>query len=119
MKIFLFTSAVILLTSFVNIVHAQDLPPGWGNPPAWIQGSGKSCPQVCNDNDLFPVAAGTYQNGNKFYVCAGNANGQGFIVGYNLSPTWSTSCTIGWGGKEVSEKNYYCLCYSKNIALDK
>lgn len=109
-KSLLISSAAILSIHFANPAFAGD--------PAWIQGSGKSCPQVCNDNNLFPVAAGKYTNGNKFYACAGNANGEGFRTGYNLSPTWSTSCIVGWGGKEVFENSYYCLCHDKNISID-
>jgi hypothetical protein len=106
----LISIAVILSICSGSLAYAGD--------PMWIQGSGKSCPQVCNDNNLFPVAAGTYTNGNKFYTCAGNANGEGFRTGYNLSPKWSTSCIVGLGGKEVFEKSYYCLCYDKNISID-
>lgn len=86
--------------------------------PVWLEGSGKSCPQVCNAQNQFPVAAGTYTNGNRFYVCAANSHGEGFRSGFNLSPTWSTSCDVGWGGHESLESSYYCLCNTTNISID-
>jgi hypothetical protein len=90
----------LLLATSVSVVQATE----------WIKGSGKSCAQVCLNNDMKPFKSGTYVNGNDFYVCAANAEGEGFRAGYNLAPSWSTTCTVGWGGKEISYPNYNCLC---------
>jgi len=79
-------------------------------PAQWIDASGKSCTQVCLDKDMSPVISGIYINGHNFNVCATNAQGEGFRAGYNLLPSWSTTCTVGWGGREKSYPNYNCLC---------
>ena len=114
-KIILICFTIMLSMYFVTPVYAED--------PKWIMGfgdmkPGKSCPQICNEKGLYPVAAGIYKNGNKFYICAANVKGEGFRPGYNLSPTWSTKCTVGWGGDEVSAWSYYCLCHEKNIFIE-
>lgn len=86
--------------------------------PKWIKEAGKSCSQVCEDSNLIAVAAGTSQNGNTFYTCAGNPHEEGFRTGYNVGPEWSTTCIVGLNGKEFFENNYYCLCYDKKISID-
>lgn len=83
--------------------------------PSWVESSGKSCADSCQSKDKFAVKSGMYQNNNSFFVCATNKNGEGFRPGFNLVPTWSTSCTVGYGGKELLESSYYCLCNDKNI----
>ncbi|RKZ46023.1 MAG: hypothetical protein DRR16_22610 [Candidatus Parabeggiatoa sp. nov. 3] len=77
----------------------------------WIDGSGKSCSQVCLDKGMSPVISGIWEkNGNNFNVCAADAEGKGFRAGYNLIPGWATTCTVGWGGQEKSYSKYNCLC---------
>jgi hypothetical protein len=49
-------------------------------------------------------------NGHSFYVCRVDQNGEGMRPGYNLAPDWSHVCTVPWGGKEVSSRQYDCLC---------
>ncbi len=76
----------------------------------WVDSSGISCAQTCMSKKSSPVISGTYQNGNNFYVCATNAENEGFRAGYNLAPIWSAICVVGWGGKEKSYNSYRCLC---------
>ena len=83
--------------------------------PSWIESSGKSCADTCQSKDQFAVKSGTYQNSNSFFVCATNKNGEGFRPGFNLVPTWATSCTVGHGEKAHLEGSYYCLCNDKNV----
>lgn len=83
--------------------------------PSWVESSSKSCADSCQSKDLFAVKSGTYQGSNSFFVCATNKNSEGFRPGFNLVPTWATSCTVGHGGTEHLESSYYCLCNDKNV----
>jgi hypothetical protein len=49
-------------------------------------------------------------NGQQFYVCRGNAGGQGARAGYNLKPNWAGACYVGFGGREHPVRSYSCLC---------
>ncbi len=82
---------------------------------AWIQGKGLSCDQACTNAGWSPVISGYYNRGHPFYVCAGNAAGEGFRGGYNLRPKWSRHCIVGYGGRERFESNYVCLCQRGGI----
>jgi len=79
----------------------------------WVDAHGKPCDVVCKNKGLKPVIAGTYINGEKFYVCSGNAGGEGLRPGYNLRPGWADRCVVGWGGRELSVRPYKCLCESE------
>lgn len=76
----------------------------------WLPGNGRFCERVCRDAGKRATQSGFYTNGNEFYVCSANAGGEGFRPGYNLLPNWSTTCTVGFGGKEISSPRYNCLC---------
>lgn len=77
---------------------------------SWIDAGNKSCDVVCKNADLQPVISGTYTNGYPFYVCAANVKGEGYRAGYNLQPEWADVCVVGWGSKELSVRQYKCLC---------
>lgn len=68
----------------------------------WIDGRGQSCWNVCTAQNMSPVGSGTYRNGNVFYVCSANAQGEGPRPGFNLEPNWANACWVGWGGKELA-----------------
>ncbi len=76
----------------------------------WVDGRGGSCKSACAAAGSAPVSSGTYKNGNPFYICAANAHGEGFRAGYNLEPSWSRACVVGWGGKEEGINPFQCLC---------
>jgi hypothetical protein len=97
---------VILVVFWIN----STAKPAFSHGFNWVPGNGKLCQQVCSDAGLTAVYSGTYINGNQYYVCATNAQGGGFRPGYNLLPNWSTTCTVGLGGQELSFSSYYCLC---------
>ncbi|KAF0184251.1 MAG: hypothetical protein FD163_1825 [Hyphomonadaceae bacterium] len=77
---------------------------------SWVNGQGQSCDNVCRAAGSSPVVSGTYINGQTFFVCAANQNGEGFRAGYNLRPEWSNACWVGWGGREVGASSYSCMC---------
>lgn len=80
----------------------------------WVKGGGQSCLVACKNERLKPVISGEYsRNTNPYFVCRTNVSGEGDRPGYNLQPNWSNICTVGWGGKEISNQNYDCLCESK------
>lgn len=80
----------------------------------WRQGGGESCRLACDSEGMTPVSSGKYaRNGNSYFVCRTNANGEGLRPGYNLQPDWSNRCTVGLGGKEVAGESYDCLCERK------
>ena len=78
----------------------------------WKSANGKSCESVCSS----PVTSGSFassdarMNGQQFYVCRGNAGGQGARAGYNLKPNWAGACYVGFGGREHPVTSYSCLC---------
>lgn len=109
-KIIITVAVIVSIPIFASTAQADD--------PRWLYASGRSCPQVCNDEGLFPVAAGIYTgNNNRYYVCAGNAAEEGYRPGFNLAPSWATTCTVGWGNDSVSVADYYCLCHSGNVSI--
>ena len=76
----------------------------------WVDAYGRPCDVVCGSRGLKPVVSGIYVNGEKFFVCAANARGEGYRAGYNLRPSWADKCVVGWGGREMSVRPYRCLC---------
>jgi len=98
----------ILVISAISAV-AFALPANAG----WVDGGGKSCSAVCSSAGSAAVNSGTFQNGNPFTICAANAHGEGYRAGYNLEPSWSNACVVGYGGKEEKNSNYKCLCQTK------
>ncbi len=76
----------------------------------WVNANGGSCDAVCARQSLRPVVSGTHGNGQPYYVCSGNANGEGFRPGYNLRPNWASACYVAVGGREVAVRSYRCLC---------
>ncbi len=76
----------------------------------WVEAKEQSCANVCAAVKLSPVQSGIYKNGESFYVCSANAQGEGYRSGYNLKPSWSNACIVGYGGKEVPVTPYRCLC---------
>lgn len=95
--------APALLTA--SVVYAA---PEWTE--AWVAGT-ESCTQVCGAVRARPVASGTYAvNGKAYNVCRANQNNEGKRAGYNLEPTWSNACVVGWDGQEVFSTPYECLC---------
>ena len=97
---------VILVVFWIN----STAKPAFSQGVSWVPGSGRFCERVCRDAGRSAVYSGTYTNGNEFYVCSADAGGAGLRPGFNLLPNWSTTCTVGLGGKERSFSNYYCLC---------
>lgn len=80
----------------------------------WLDGNGRSCDLVCgkggggraiSSGEHRPGGAST---GKRFYVCSANLNG--WRSGYNLQPSWSNVCMVGYGGKEVRASPYLCAC---------
>lgn len=80
----------------------------------WIDGNGRSCALVCaKGGSGRAVSSGEHTPGGKrtgqnFYVCSANMNG--WRAGYNLEPSWSNVCMVGYGGKEVRATPYLCAC---------
>ncbi|WP_172970513.1 hypothetical protein [Microcystis aeruginosa] len=97
---------VILVASLIN----STARPAFSQSLSWVPGNGRFCERVCRDAGKGAIYSGIYTNGNEFYVCSTNVGGEGLRPGYNLLPNWSTTCTVGFGGKEVSSTNYNCLC---------
>jgi hypothetical protein len=65
---------------------------------------------ACNASGMAPVSSGNFTNGQPFYMCAGDALGEGYRGGFNLRPTWANTCSVGAGGREVATSSYSCLC---------
>jgi hypothetical protein len=82
--------------------------PGTSYAFKFVDGRGQRCDLACEAKSSTAVSSGKYTNGERFFVCTANAEGP--RPGYNLSPNWSTTCTVGQGGKEVSVASYQCLC---------
>ena len=76
----------------------------------WIPSAGESCDNVCGRLGRRATSSGGYVNGHPFFVCSGNAGGQGPRAGYNLRPAWATACFVGWGGLELPVTPFHCLC---------
>ncbi|PRQ05298.1 hypothetical protein ENSA5_02880 [Enhygromyxa salina] len=76
----------------------------------WVPATQPSCDNTCQAVSLSPVASGKYVNGFDFYVCSGNAYGEGYRAGFNLRPAWANACIVGWGGKSIFVSPYRCLC---------
>lgn len=77
----------------------------------WVDAEGQSCDFACAQAALTAARSGAYVNGNPFFICSANAGGEGYRPGYNLQPSWSAVCVVGWGGKEVAvNRGYKCLC---------
>ena len=84
-----------------------------GDGLQWQAANGRPCEQVCSAAGLAPVQSGFHSPGGRqtkdaFYICATDMNG--YRPGYNLQPSWSKACWVGYGGKEVAAKNYVCAC---------
>ena len=73
----------------------------------WVTANAPTCNITCHLLGMSAVVSGSYVDGSRFYVCAGNAHGEGFRGGYNL---YSNACWVGWGGSETSVSPYSCLC---------
>jgi hypothetical protein len=77
----------------------------------WVPGQGRPCYEACSIAHRPAVTSDAYtRNGRYYFVCTGNAQGEGYRAGYNLDPNWNHSCTVGWGGTELSLDDYQCLC---------
>lgn len=76
----------------------------------WVAASGRSCANVCAAANAQAEYSGIYTNNQPLYVCAANAGGEGWRAGYNLEPSWSRACWVGWGGRELAVNDYMCLC---------
>jgi hypothetical protein len=76
----------------------------------WVESWRTSCSITCFNVGRNPVISGHYVNGNPFYVCAANVNGEGYRVGFNLQPSWSSACWVAWNGQEPAIPNFRCLC---------
>jgi hypothetical protein len=76
----------------------------------WIDANNDSCDKACSSQHMQAVKSGTFTNGNPYYVCSGNVKNDGFRPGFNLSPSWSSACWVGWGTKEIPVTPYKCLC---------
>lgn len=79
----------------------------------WQAANARPCEQVCRAAGLQPVQSGYHFPGGRqtkdaFYICSADYNG--FRPGYNLQPSWSKACYVGFGGKEVAAKDYACAC---------
>jgi len=78
----------------------------------WVDGGGRSCDAACGASGMASVASGAAANGQPFYMCAGDALGEGYRGGFNQRPQSARSCVVGAGGREVSTASYSCLCAS-------
>lgn len=77
----------------------------------WVNGGGQSCAQVCGGVGEVAIYSDVYtKNSSPFYICRGNAEGEGKRPGYNLLPKWAAGCWVGQGGKEREITPYECLC---------
>ena len=76
----------------------------------WVESWRTSCSITCFNVGRSPVTSGHYVNGNPYYVCAANVNGDGYRGGFNLQPSWSSACWVAWGGQEPAIERFRCLC---------
>lgn len=76
----------------------------------WVNGNGGSCRAACAAAGSNAISSGMYKNGQPFYICAADIAGEGARPGYNLEPSWSNACFVGFGGKETKVPSYSCLC---------
>jgi hypothetical protein len=100
----------IVMAGLAAGVAALSGVPGAHAGMQWVNATVPSCDNTCHAAGMQPVISGYYGNGEPFYVCAGNANGEGLRAGYNLRPSWANACTVGWGGHEIPVNPYVCLC---------
>jgi hypothetical protein len=77
----------------------------------WVDAQEKPCGAVCENAGMQAVSAGVYEgNKNPFFVCVADAKDEGLRPGYNLMPDYGDRCTVGWGGRELGDAPYQCLC---------
>jgi hypothetical protein len=76
----------------------------------WVPSRGQYCADICEGAGMAPVASGRYTNGQPFFICAGNINGEGPRGGYNVLPNNANACWVGWGGRETPAPSFTCLC---------
>jgi len=100
---------VVIIIAVASLI-VSTTEPAYSSGLTWIRANGRFCESVCRDAGRTAISAGRYSNNNNFYVCAANLN-DGGRPGYNLLPNWSTTCTVGWGGREHSIGDYSCLCH--------
>lgn len=105
---------LISITFFIIILVASLISsttkPAFSQSLSWVPANGRFCERVCRDAGKRAVYSGIFTNGNEFYVCSTNIQGEGFRPGFNLLPIWATTCTVGWGNKAISSSSYNCLC---------
>ena len=76
----------------------------------WVSGENSSCQIVCRAAGSTAFTSGRYTNGNEFAICSANTHSEGDRPGYNLEPNWANICVTGWGGREVANQHYLCMC---------
>jgi hypothetical protein len=82
----------------------------------WVDGNGQSCDIACAGAGQLPVITGQYTgNGHPFYLCAANAQFEGYRAGYNLREDWDEDCVVGYGTRERKVNPYRCLCAGQII----
>jgi len=80
----------------------------------WEKAEGNSCSDVCRQHNFTPFFSGVYTKGNNpYYICRANAKNEGRRPGYNLMPSWSNVCVVGWGNQELAVNEYDCLCQDR------
>jgi hypothetical protein len=100
----IFPAAFVMTAVFASTLsaYAED----------WQDGSGASCSLACKDHGG-AFSSGLYKGAvaNPFYVCRSNANNEGSRAGYNLNAAYGEKkCVVPYGGKEVPQGSYECLC---------
>jgi hypothetical protein len=100
MKVFAIAAAAILASTFsANALH-------------WVTGN-TSCASICAAPLGGGAQTGIWKNDPDlvFYICRSNTNNEGARPGYNLNAAYGyTKCVVPYGGKEIPESTYECLC---------
>jgi hypothetical protein len=83
--------------------------------PVWVPSNGTHCAEVCNDQNLFPVASGKFGK-NSYYVCAANKGNQGFRGGWNLTDFGKTCVAAIGTDNTAGMTEFNCLCHTKRVS---
>jgi hypothetical protein len=80
----------------------------------WIDAGGADCAQVCRNENLYPVFAGSggVTRGTS-WICSGRT--RGYRGGRTLEG--GAGCNVP-GGSTRFTMNYYCLCLEKELPRD-
>jgi hypothetical protein len=76
----------------------------------WVAGHSSSCVVACRAARSSPITTGQ-MGGHPFTICRTTNKGDDGRPGYNLEPRWANACYIAYGGNELNQASYDCLCH--------